>query len=77
MAEIPAPPGYSTRKCPVCAQAVGTHREPINDHRREMVVYHQHNDTIRKSCRMSGRRAAIAAVAFTGTDTGAPRAAIA
>ena len=61
------PPGYQARKCPVCGQVVGTHREPINDERGEMVVYHQHDDTSDKPCQMGGKRAAIRAVAFTGT----------
>lgn len=65
-------PGYQSRFCPVCKQPTGTHREPINDERREMVVYHQHDDTAGQPCHMNGKRAAIRAVAFTATDTGAP-----
>ncbi|ORV97414.1 hypothetical protein AWC13_16505 [Mycobacterium kubicae] len=56
----------------MCGRRVGTHREPINDNRLELVVYHQHDDTLRKPCRMSDKRAAIGAVAFTSvTDAGA------
>lgn len=67
--------GYTVRFCPVCGQRVGTHREPVDDYRRELVVYHQHNDTNTTAparCLMADRRAAIAAVAFTGADTAAP-----
>lgn len=66
-------PGFQKRFCPVCGRPVDTHREPINDHRKEMVVYHQHTDTTMTSpCPMAGKRAAIRAVAFTAADTGAP-----
>ncbi|AYD84626.1 hypothetical protein SEA_PAITO_41 [Mycobacterium phage Paito] len=58
-------PGYAVRFCPVCAQEVATHREPVQDDRKELVVYHDHWDTIGKPCRMGGKRAAIRAVAFT------------
>lgn len=57
-------PGYSVRFCPVCAQEVGTHREPVNDERDELVVYHPHWNTADELCEMD--RAAIRAVAFTG-----------
>lgn len=68
-------PGYQRRKCPVCAADVGTHREPVSDHRGEVVAYHDHNDGSRRRCRMAGEVAAIRAVAFTATDTGiGPRA---
>lgn len=70
-------PGYQARFCPVCRQEVGTHREPVEDERNELVNYHEHWDTVDKTCPMSGKRAAIRAVAFTGTATRAPRAAIA
>lgn len=70
-------PGYEPRFCPVCNQKVGTHREPTNDERLESVVYHQHWDTIGKTCRMSNERAAIRAVAFTVAPKFAPWAAIA
>ena len=59
--------------CPVCGRRVGTHREPVDDDRRELVVYHPHDDTTVAAptrCDMSGKRAAIRAVAFTATDTG-------
>lgn len=35
-------------------------------------MYHPHDDTIRQPCRMGDKQAAIRAVAFTATDTGAP-----
>lgn len=59
------PPGYTMRFCPICGVKTGTHREPVDDDRNELVVYHPHNDTIGKPCRMGGQRAAIRAVAFT------------
>lgn len=59
------PPGYTMRFCPVCGQKAGTHREPVDDDRDEVVSYHAHNDGLGKPCRMSGERAAIRAVAFT------------
>lgn len=61
------PPGYTMRFCPMCGGKCGTHREPVDDERDEMVVYHAHNDGIGKPCRMGGQRAAIRAVAFTNT----------
>lgn len=67
--------GYAVRFCPVCGQRVGTHREPVDDDRRELVVYHPHDDTTVAAptrCDMSDKRAAIRAVAFTGADTVAP-----
>ena len=63
-------PGYAVRFCPVCRRRVGTHRQPIDDEREELVMYHQHNDTAGVQCEMSGQAAAIRAVAFTGA---APR----
>ncbi|QEA10817.1 hypothetical protein [Mycobacterium phage Weirdo19] len=66
-AAAPAWVGYTVRQCPVCKAAVETHREPVADERREVVVYHWHRDGIGKVCRM--RRAALAAVAFTGITT--------
>lgn len=57
-------PGYAARFCPLCGREVGTHREPTNDERGEVVIYHQHNDTAGHTCQMD--RAAIRAVAFTG-----------
>lgn len=65
-------PGWAIRFCPVCGQMVDTHREPVTDERREVVVYHQHWDTLGKRCLMSEERAALLAVAFTGCETGAP-----
>lgn len=67
-----ARPGSTARFCPVCGRPTATHREPVEDERKELVVYHQHTDTIGKPCRMSGKRAAIRAVAFTAADAGAP-----
>lgn len=58
-------PGHGDRSCPVCRQTAGTHRELVNDARREVVVYHHHDDGRAKPCVMSGKRAAIRAVAFT------------
>lgn len=61
-------PGYRLRFCPVCRREVGTHREPVNDERKDLVVYHQHDDKIDRPCPMAGKRAATRAVAFTGVD---------
>ena len=58
-------PGHTDRVCPVCRQTAGTHREPVDDERREVVVYHPHDDGRAQTCVMSGKRAAIRAVAFT------------
>lgn len=60
-------PGFARRFCPVCGRPCDTHRIPVNDDRKELVVYHQHDDTIAKPCRMAGKRAAIRVVAFTVT----------
>jgi glutaredoxin len=57
-------PGHTVRFCPVCHREVNTHREP--GPRFEMVAYHPHRDRADKPCPMSGKRAARAAVAFTG-----------
>ncbi|ANU79751.1 hypothetical protein BI023_gp41 [Mycobacterium phage Sneeze] len=65
-------PGYTVRFCPVCRRHAGTHRAQVNDERKELVVYHQHDDTAGRPCPMGGKSAAIRAVAFTATDTGAP-----
>lgn len=62
----PTMPGTSSRYCPVCNHEVLTHREPTSDERGETVVYHEHWDGMGRSCLMSGERAAIRAVAFTG-----------
>lgn len=70
MAEGRARPGYQSRFCPVCAQGVSTHREPVEDDRGELVTYHDHSDGSGVRCRMAGERAAIRAVAFTAADTG-------
>lgn len=59
-------PGHSVRFCPVCRSEVHAHREPVADARGEVVVYRQHSDSVGRSCPMSGKRAAIRAVAFTG-----------
>lgn len=64
-------PGYQRRFCPTCSAETGTHREPVDDERGELVVYHDHDEPktgIR--CRMAGERAAIGAVAFSAADTG-------
>lgn len=53
------------RECPVCKQDVRSHREPVNDPRDEIVVYHQHPDRCGLQCAMSGKTAALRAVAFT------------
>lgn len=59
-------PGYAVRFCPVCGRETGTHREPVNDDRREVVVYHDHCDGMPgRTCLMAGKVAAIRAVAFT------------
>ncbi|ABE67297.1 hypothetical protein SEA_PINKYOSHI_40 [Mycobacterium phage PinkYoshi] len=65
-------PGFTVRFCPVCSAETGTHREPVDDHRGELVVYHDHDEPATGvRCRMAGERAAIRAVAFSTTDTGA------
>lgn len=53
------------RVCPVCKRDVRSHREPVNDPRAEIVVYHQHPDRCGRCCDMSGKTAALRAVAFT------------
>lgn len=53
------------RDCPVCGQGARSHREPVSDDRDEIVVYHQHRDGSRRCCAMSGKAAALRAVAFT------------
>lgn len=53
------------RECPVCKQDVRSHREPVNDERDEVVVYHQHADSAGRRCEMSGQVAALRAVPFT------------
>lgn len=58
-------PGHTDRLCPVCRQIAGTHREPVADERGEVVVYHLHDDGRAAECVMSGKQAAIRAVAFT------------
>lgn len=58
-------PGYTRRHCPVCPNEVDTHRESVDDDRREIVFYHSHLDGIGKPCPMSGKVAALRAVAFT------------
>ncbi|AKF14476.1 hypothetical protein SEA_FLAGSTAFF_39 [Mycobacterium phage FlagStaff] len=63
-------PGFQVRFCPVCRTEVGTHREPVDDQRGELVAYHEHQDSTGARCLMAGERAAIKAVAFTATDTG-------
>lgn len=66
MADGRAWPGYTIRSCPVCGREAGTHREPVKDERKEMVVYHDHYDgQPGRTCLMAGKRAAIRAVAFT------------
>jgi hypothetical protein len=72
MADGRAWPGFQIRFCPVCAQEVSTHRNPTDDERDEVVVYHRHWDTADKPCLMSGKSAALRAVAFTGAATGVP-----
>lgn len=57
----------SRRECPVCKRVCGSHREPVGDARGEIVVFHPHLDGVRLRCRMSGRAAALSAVAFTLT----------
>ena len=59
-------PGYAVRSCPVCCQKAGTHRNPVQDRRGEVVQYHQHRDAARRMCVMVGKEAALSAVAFTG-----------
>lgn len=61
----PAFPGVAVRVCPVCARDARSHREPVTDERDEVVVYHQHQDGCRRRCEMSGKAAALRAVAFT------------
>lgn len=64
-------PGWSLRFCPVCKAKVGTHREPVNDARREVVAYHDHAEPATGiRCLMAGERAAIKAVVFSAADTG-------
>lgn len=58
-------PGVSVRVCPVCARDVRSHREPVGDDRGEVVFYHQHPDGCGGRCEMSGKVAALRAVAFT------------
>ncbi|MCG5431196.1 hypothetical protein LV457_02685 [Mycobacterium sp. MYCO198283] len=60
---MPAP-GYVLRACPVCKAAVDTVRQPGRG--RELVWYADHLDGVQRFCPMSGRGAALAAVAFTG-----------
>lgn len=55
----------SRRECPVCKQVCGSHREPVGDARGEIVVYHLHLNGVRRRCEMSGKSAALPAVAFT------------
>lgn len=57
--------GLALRQCPVCKRSVRSHREPVNDDRDEIVVYHQHNHRAGGRCDMSGKIAALRAVAFT------------
>lgn len=59
-------PGHSVRACPACKQPANTWREPVDDDRREVVFYEQHPDGSGRECVMSGREAALRAVAFTG-----------
>jgi hypothetical protein len=49
----------------VCKQDVRSHREPVADARNEVVFYHQHSDGSGVRCEMSGKVAALRAVAFT------------
>lgn len=64
-------PGFRLRFCPVCAAETGTHRQPVDDDRGELVIYHDHDEPqTGVRCRMAGEGAAIKAVAFTATDTG-------
>lgn len=70
MADGRAWPGYQRRFCPVCRRETGTHREPVDDYRGEVVIYHDHDDTTGRRCRMAGEHAAVRAVAFTKSDTG-------
>lgn len=63
-------PGYQLRYCPLCHVDTGTHLEPVDDDRGELVVYHDHDDQSGVRCRMAGESAAIRAVAFTASDTG-------
>lgn len=71
MADGRAWPGHATRFCPVCAAETGTHRQPVDDERGEVVIYHDHNEPATGiRCRMAGEAAAIRAVAFTASDTG-------
>lgn len=66
MANGRAWPGYAIRFCPVCGRETATHREPVNDERKEVVVYHDHWDgQPGRICLMSGKVAAIRAVTFT------------
>jgi hypothetical protein len=58
-------PGFAVRVCPVCKRDVRSHREPVPDVRGEVVFYHQHSDGVGSLCEMSGRVAALRAVAFT------------
>lgn len=57
--------GFALRECPVCKRDVRSHREPVNDERDEVVVYHQHPNGCGMQCEMSGRVAALRAVPFT------------
>lgn len=72
MADGRAWPGYQLRFCPVCRRAdVGTHSEPVNDDRGEVVAYHDHTEPATGvRCLFAGERAAIRAVAFNASDTG-------
>lgn len=58
-------PGLAVRACPVCKRDARSHREPVSDQRDEIVFYHQHRDGRGGECEMSGRVAALRAVAFT------------
>lgn len=57
-------PGQVARPCPACAVPVSTVREPADDTQPESVLYDRHRDGAGKQCVMSGKRAALAAVAF-------------
>lgn len=57
--------GLALRECPVCKRPARSNREPVNDDRDEIVVYHQHPDRCGRCCDMSGKAAALRAVAFT------------
>lgn len=61
----PQLPGFAIRPCPVCRCGVDTHREPVSDDRGEIVFYHPHEDPTERVCAMSGKTAALRAVAFT------------